>query len=74
MPYVKCSVGGCNARLQPISKPIPGDWDTWVYRECDRCFRPVCEEHSSEAGGQIICDRCRREDESRRLPIPVLDP
>src|SRR5947199_217835 len=40
MPYVKCSVDGCNTRLQPISKPILGNRSTWVYRECDRCLRP----------------------------------
>jgi hypothetical protein len=73
MPFVKCSVGGCNTRLQPIAKPILKDRDSWVYRECDRCFRPACEDHSSEIGGQIVCDRCRREDEAHRLPMPVID-
>src|SRR5436305_7961313 len=53
MPSVKCSVDGCSRRLQPILKVEPRDRDTWLYRECDVCFRPVCEEHSSEAGGEI---------------------
>jgi hypothetical protein len=74
MPFVKCSVDGCNARLQPVAKPIPGDRNTWVYRECDRCFRPVCEEHSTEIGEQIVCDRCRREAEAGRLSIELIDP
>jgi hypothetical protein len=73
VPFVKCSVDGCNARLQPIAKPILTDKDTWVYRECDRCLRPACEKHSSEVGGEIVCDRCRREDEGQRLPIPLID-
>jgi hypothetical protein len=71
--FVKCSVDGCNARLQPISKPIRTDKDTWVYRECDRCMRPACADHSTDVGGQIICNRCRRADEGRRLPIEVID-
>ena len=73
MSFVKCSVDGCNARLQPLSKPILRDKSTWVYRECDRCLRPACEKHSSEVGGEVVCDRCRREDEARRLPIPLID-
>jgi hypothetical protein len=72
MTLVKCSVDGCNARLQPISKPILRDRESWVYRECDRCLRPACEKHSSVVGGEIVCDRCRREDEARRLPIPMI--
>ena len=74
MPFVKCSVDGCNARLQPVAKPIPRDRSTWVYRECDRCLRPACEKHSTEVGGRIVCDRCRREAEAGRLPMTVIDP
>jgi hypothetical protein len=74
MSFVKCSVDGCNARLQPVAKPIVQDRDTWVYRECDRCLRPVCEKHSTETGGRIICHRCRREAEAGRLPMTVIDP
>ena len=61
MPFVQCSVGGCNRKLQPILKVDPKDRDTWFYRECDKCFKPVCAKHSSELEGRIICDRCRTE-------------
>ena len=70
MPFVKCSVNGCNQRLQPVLKPDPRDRDTWVYRECDVCFQPVCEKHSAEIDGRIVCDRCRRQLEE---PPPLLD-
>jgi hypothetical protein len=73
MSFVKCSVDGCNTRLQPIAKPILRDKESWVYRECDRCFRPACEKHSSVVGQEIVCDRCRREEGARRLPIPLID-
>jgi hypothetical protein len=59
MPFVKCSVGGCNRKLQPILKVDPKDWETWFYPECDVCFRPVCGKHSMEMEGQIVCDECR---------------
>jgi len=36
MPFVKCSVDGCNKKLQPLLKPDPRDRDTWVYREVRR--------------------------------------
>ena len=74
VPFVMCSVYGCNRKLQPILKVDPADRATWVYRECDRCLRPACADHSTEVGGRIICDRCRRADDARRLPIPLLDP
>jgi hypothetical protein len=61
MPFVKCSVDGCDRKLQPILKVDPRDRDTWVYRECDVCLKPACEKHSAEVEGRIICDRCRRE-------------
>ena len=35
MSFVKCSVDGCNRKLQPILKVDPRDRDTWLYRECD---------------------------------------
>ena len=73
MPFVKCGVGGCSRKLQPIWKVEPRERDTWLYRECDLCHRPVCEEHSSEVAGQIICDRCRREMESEPPPIQLID-
>jgi hypothetical protein len=41
MPFVKCSVDGCSRKLQPILKVDPKDRETWVYRECDECFRPA---------------------------------
>ena len=69
MPFVKCSVDGCNTKLQPVQKLDPRDRETWVYRECDCCFRPACEKHSTEIGGRIIGDRCRREMEEP----PLLD-
>ncbi len=74
MSFVKCSVDGCNARLQPLAKPILADKDSWIYRECDRCLRPACAAHSTEFGGQILCDRCRRADEACRLPLDLVDP
>jgi hypothetical protein len=69
MPFVKCSVDGCNTRLQPVQKLDPRDREMWLYPECDVCFRPACEKHSTEIGGRIICDRCRREMEEP----PLLD-
>jgi hypothetical protein len=65
MPFVTCSVAGCSRRLQLLWKPDPKARDTWLYRECDLCDRPVCEEHSSEVDGRLVCDRCRRELEAR---------
>jgi len=73
MPFVTCSVDGCSRRLQPLWKPDPADRDTWLYRECDLCNRPVCEQHSSEIGGRLVCDRCRREAEAREALPPLLD-
>lgn len=67
MPFVKCSVDGCNTKLQPIQKLDP-DRETWLYRECDVCFRPACEKHSVEINGKIICDRCRRDMEAAAAP------
>jgi hypothetical protein len=66
MVFVRCGVDGCNRKLQPILKPDPRDRETWVYPECDVCFRPVCEKHSVESEGIIICDRCRRKIEARQ--------
>jgi len=51
----------------------PGDRETWLYRECDICFRPACEKHSTEIEGRIICDRCRRGLEAERQPLVPLD-
>lgn len=61
MPFVKCSVDGCNRKLQPVLKPDPRDPETWLYPECDVCFRPACDKHASDLDGRIVCDRCRRE-------------
>src|SRR5688572_5847367 len=72
MPFVKCDVDGCNTKLQPLWKPDPNDRETWLYRECDVCFRPACEKHSEEIDDQIVCDRCRRKRAAEQLP-PVLD-
>ncbi len=68
MSFVRCSVAGCNRKLQPILKPDLQDRETWIYPECDICFRPVCEKHSAELEEQIICDRCRRDRASRQQP------
>jgi hypothetical protein len=65
MPFIKCSVDGCNKKLQPELKPDPRDRATWLYRECDTCLRPACEKHSTEIDGEVLCDRCRREIEAR---------
>ncbi len=73
MPFVKCSVGGCSTKLQPILKVDPRDRDTWTYRECDKCFRPVCEKHSMEIDGQIVCDRCRKELEAMQQAPQLID-
>ncbi|MBX9679469.1 MAG: hypothetical protein K2X38_11955 [Gemmataceae bacterium] len=73
MSPVKCSVDGCNRKLQPTLKADPRDRDTWFYRECESCFKPVCEEHSSGIEGRIICDRCRREDEAKQPPEKLID-
>ncbi|HCB57045.1 MAG TPA: hypothetical protein DEP82_03670 [Arthrobacter bacterium] len=73
MPFVKCGVDGCNKKLQPVLKPDPRERETWVYPECDRCLQPVCEKHSTEIDGQIICDRCRREIEARQSRQGLID-
>jgi hypothetical protein len=69
MPFVKCSVDGCSAKLQPLWKLDPRDRETWEYRECDSCFRPACEKHSTAIDGRIICDRCRRERDAEQTPL-----
>ena len=66
MSFVKCNVDGCDRKLQPVLKVDPRDRDTWFYRECDVYLKPVCEKHSSEVEGRIICDRCRRETEAQQ--------
>jgi hypothetical protein len=71
MPFVKCSVDGCNTKLQPVLKPDPNDRQTWLYRECDLCFRPACEKHSTKIEGRIICDRCRRGLEAEQPLVPL---
>jgi hypothetical protein len=73
MSFVKCSVNGCNQRLQPILKVDPRDRNTWFYRECDVCHRPACEKHSMEEDRRIICDRCRREPEAQRPSEGLID-
>jgi hypothetical protein len=73
MSFVKCSVDGCGRKLQPILKVDPRDRDTWFYRECDVCLKPVCEKHSTEADGQIICDRCQREADAKRQAAGLID-
>lgn len=73
MPSVKCSVDGCSRKLQPILKVDRRDRDTWFYRECDMCLKPVCEKHSTEVNGRIVCDRCRREAEAKRQSEGLID-
>lgn len=73
MPFVPCSVAGCDRKLQPILKVDPRDRDTWFYRECDLCLKPVCEKHSAEQEGRIVCDRCRREAEAQQRPAGLID-
>jgi len=69
MPFVKCSVGGCSRRLQPVLKVDPRDRDTWSYPECEECGRAACEEHTSGVGGRLVCDRCRQRVEERESPV-----
>jgi hypothetical protein len=73
MSFVKCSVDGCSRKLQPILKVDARDRDTWFYRECDVCFKPVCEQHSTEVEGRIICDRCRRQAEAEEPSSGLID-
>jgi hypothetical protein len=73
MPFVMCRVDGCSRKLQPILKVDPKDRDTWFYRECDVCHKPVCEKHSSEIEGGIICNRCRREVDAKRQNSGLID-
>jgi hypothetical protein len=68
LPSVKYSVGGWSARLQPVLKVDPRDRDTWLYPECDLCGRPVCDKHATPMGGQVVCDRCRRDMQSQCPP------
>ncbi len=72
MPAVKCSVDGCNTKLQPLLKVDPRDRSTWTYPECDLCFRPVCEKHSSEINGQVVCDTCCKESEAQQTQPQVI--
>jgi len=51
----------------------PRDRDTWLYRECNVCLRPVCEKHSSEVEGQIICERCRKDAEAQPRSAGLID-
>jgi hypothetical protein len=69
MPFVKCSVGGCSRRLQPILKVDPRDRDTWLYTECEECGRAACGEHTSWQGGRMICDRCLPVIQSKEAPV-----
>src|SRR5438552_3852733 len=73
MPFVKCSVDGCNRRLQPVLKVDPRERDTWLYRECDLCYKPACEKHSEVSEGRIVCDRCRREAEAQERSEGLID-
>lgn len=73
MPFVMCRVDGCSRKVQPILKVDPRDRDTWLYRECDVCFKPVCEKHSSEEEGRIICNRCRREAKAEQQTAGLID-
>ncbi len=73
MSFVKCSVDGCSRKLQPVLKVDSRDRDTWLYRECDVCYKPACEKHSSEINGRIICDRCRREAEGKQHSVALID-
>ena len=69
MPFIKCSVGGCSRRLQPMLKVDPRDRNTWLYPECEECGRPVCDEHVSVVSGRAICERCRLQIEDREVPV-----
>ncbi len=73
MSFVKCSVDGCDRKLQPILKVDPKDRETWFYRECDSCFRPVCARHSVENNGRILCDRCGRVADAKRMAAGLID-
>ena len=73
MPIVKCSVGGCSTRLQPVLKVDPRDRDTWFYPECEECGRAACEEHSSWFDGRVVCDRCLTELEEPAAPPGLID-
>lgn len=73
MSMVRCSVDGCDRRLQPVLKVDPRDRDTWFYRECDVCLKPACEKHSTEVEGRIVCARCRREIEAQQRSAGLLD-
>ncbi len=61
MPFVMCSVGGCDHKLQPIIKVDPRDRHTWLYRECEECARPMCEDHCFWEGRRVVCARCQKE-------------
>ena len=67
MPSVHCSVDGCGTRLQPVHKPAARDRTTWLYPECDVCFRPACPRHMTEVDGRFVCERCRPARPTQRL-------
>ena len=73
MASVKCSVGGCSRRLQPVLKVDPRDRDTWLYPECEECGRPACDEHSSWYEGRVVCERCLRVIEECDSPVQLID-
>ena len=73
MSFVKCSVDGCDRKLQPLLKLDPRDRDTWLYRECDVCLQPLCETHTTEEQGRIICDRCRRQADAQQRSAGLID-
>ncbi len=73
MPFVTCSVNGCQRKLQPLLKPDPHDRGTWIYPECDVCLRPVCDKHATAIEGRLVCDRCRREIEAAAGQPELID-
>jgi hypothetical protein len=74
MPAVRCSVRGCGRTLQPWLKPDPADRSSWIYPECDYCFRPVCSEHSAvEGDGQVVCAVCHEHLAPSSAPLAATD-
>src|SRR5207247_2662826 len=66
----------CRRRDRRRNWPDRSKWSPKVKRRrrpCDVCLKPVCEKHSTEVDGQVVCDRCQREAEAKRQAAGLID-
>ena len=62
----RCSDLDCNRFAPAIFKPVPGEPESYVYLECDRCGEYVCRSHALEEVDEIVCDLCYQAQAMRR--------